>query len=226
MDAKRDVLPVTRQSCQESARVLGCAFVDEPVSLAIYKGFSSEKRLRNLTADFAAEMEVCIRYGCPLQICDEGKVVAVAVIYHPGSYPLPWVEQARIIFKSILGHDYYDIRPWLHWLAEIDKFHPQESHYYLEYLGVAPEYQGRGFGLTILQYMTAKADEENTGCYLETASPKNVPLYQHHGFKVFAEKHIIGLKSWFMWRPARGRAHDPAGQARAGIAGEIEASLK
>jgi ribosomal protein S18 acetylase RimI-like enzyme len=208
MNTKRDVLPVTRQSCRESAEVLGRAFVDEPVSLAVYKGFSPEKRLRNLTADFAAEMGVCIRYGYPLQICDDGKVVAAAVIYPPGSLPLPWIEQARLFIKSILGHDYYDIQPWLRWLAEIDKIHPQESHYYLEYLGVAPEYQGQGFGSTIMQYITARADKENTGCYLETASPANVPLYQRHGFKVITEKQIIGLKSWFMWRPAREVAHD------------------
>jgi GNAT superfamily N-acetyltransferase len=205
MDAKREITPVTRQSCQESAQVLGCAFVDEPVSMAVYKGFSAEKRLHNLTADFAAEMEVCIRHGCPLQIRDAGKIVATAVIYPPGTYPLPWIEQARIFIKSILGHDLYDIRPWMQWLAEIDKIHPQESHYYLEYLGVAPEYQGKGFGTKILQHMTAKADEENAGCYLETASPQNVPLYMHHEFEVIAEKQIIGLRSWFMWRPAQGR---------------------
>jgi GNAT superfamily N-acetyltransferase len=201
-----DVLPVTRQSYQECARVLGRAFLDEAVSLAVYKGFSSAKRLRNLIADFAAEMEVCTRYGCPLQICEDGKAVAAAIIYPPGSYPLPWIEQARIFVKSILGHDFYDIRPWLRWLAEVDEIHPQESHYYLEYLGVTPEYQGRGLGSAILKYVTTKADEENTGCYLETASPNNVSLYQRYGFDVFAEKNIIGLKSWFMWRPAPGGA--------------------
>jgi ribosomal protein S18 acetylase RimI-like enzyme len=205
MDAKRDVIPVTLQSCQEAAQVFGRAFVDEPVSMAVYKGFSPEKRLRNLTADFAAEMEVCVRHGCPLQIRDTEKIVAAAVIYPPGSYPLSWTKQTRIFIKSILGHDFYDIRPWMQWLTEIEKIHPQESHYYLEYLGVVPECQGKGFGTNILQHMTAKADEENAGCYLETASPKNVPLYQRHGFKVIAEKQIIGLRSWFMWRPPQER---------------------
>ncbi len=199
-----DVLPVTQKSFGEAARVLAWAFLDEPVSLAIYKGFGPEKRLRNLTADFASEMEVCLRCGNPLQVCEDGKVVAAAVIYQPGAYPLSWIEQTRILIKSILGHDFYDIRPSLKWLAEIDKIHPQEAHYYLEYLGAAPEYQGRGLGSAILHSLTAKADEENKGCYLETASPRNVPLYQRHGFTVIAEKSIIGLKAWFMWRPARG----------------------
>lgn len=201
MDVKRKVIPVARGDCRESAEVLGRAFLDEPVSLMVYRGSSPEKRLHNLTADFTAEMEVCIRRGSPLQVRDDGRVVAVAVIYPPGAYPLPWIEQARIFIGSILGHDLYDIRLWWRWLAEAEEFHPREPHYYLEYLGVLPEYQGKGFGSSILQCLAAKADELNTGCYLETVTPENVPLYQHYGFRVLAEKQIIGLNAWFMNRP-------------------------
>jgi GNAT superfamily N-acetyltransferase len=203
MTFQQDVLPVTHQSCQEAARVLGRAFVGEPVSMAVYRGFTAEKRLRNLTADFAAEMEVCVRKGLPLQVCEDGKIVATAVIYQPGSYPLPAGEQMKIFFKSIWGHDFYDLRPWLRWLVEIDKIHPQEPHYYLEYMGVEPKYQGKGFGSAILRHVTTLSDREKTGCYLETASPQNVPLYQRFGFQVMAEKQVIGLRSWFMWRETR-----------------------
>lgn len=212
MDAKREVFPVTRGNCRESAEVLGRAFMDEPVSLAVYRGLSPEKRLHNLTADFASEMEVCIRRGSPLQVRDNGRIVAAAVIYPPGSYPLPWIEQARIFIGSILGHDLYDIRPWLRWLAEAEEFHPREPHYYLEYLGVLPEVQGKGFGSSILRHLVANADELNTGCYLETVTPENVPLYQHYGFKVIAEKQIIGLNAWFMDRPPSTSAETMAGQ--------------
>jgi GNAT superfamily N-acetyltransferase len=201
MAVTRDVLPVTHQSYQECARVLGRAFVDEPVSIAVYPGFSAEKRQRNLSADFATEIEVCVRRGFPLQVCEQGRVVAAALIYPPGSYPLPAGEQMKIFIKSIWGHDLYDLRPLLRWLAEIDKIHPAEPHYYLEYMGVEPEYQGQGFGSAIFRHVTARADAEKTGCYLETASPQNVCLYQRFGFQVIAEKQVIGLPAWFMWRP-------------------------
>ncbi len=203
MAAKWDVLPVTHQSFQECARVLGQAFVDEPVSITVYPGFSAEKRQRNLTIDFATEMEVCVRRGFPLQVCENGKIVAAAVFYQPGAYPLPAGEQMMIFIKSVLGHDLYDIRPWARWLAEIDKIHPAEPHYYLEYIGVEPEYQGQGLGSAILRHVTARADEEKAGCFLETASPQNVPLYQRFGFRVTDKKEIIGLPAWFMWRDPR-----------------------
>jgi GNAT superfamily N-acetyltransferase len=205
MDSMRKILPVTQGSCRESAEVLGRAFADEPVSKAIYKGFTSEKRIKNLTTDFAAEMEVCVRRGCPLQISEDGKMVAAAAIFPPGAYPLPWVEQARITIKSIIGHDFYDIRPWWSWLAEIEKIHPHEPHFYFEYLGVLPEYQGKGYGTAIMQHITAQADEAHFPCYLETASTEAVPLYKRFGFEVIEEKEIIGVHTWFMWRQARER---------------------
>ena len=182
--------------------MLSSAFLDEPVSLRIYQGFSPEKRLRNLTADFLAELDVCLRYGSPLQSCEDGKVVGAAVIYPPGSLPLPWHISIQMLVKSILGHDFYDIRPWLRWQKETAEIHPQAPHYYLQYLGVAPERQGQGFGSAILREITAQADQAGTGCYLETATIQNVPLYQRHGFQVIAEKDLIGLHTWFMWRPA------------------------
>ncbi len=33
----------------------------------------------------------------------------------------------------------------------------------------------------------AQADADGLLCYLETANPRNLPLYQRHGFQVVAE---------------------------------------
>jgi len=202
-----NLLPITQQTCHEAAWVLAAAFVDEPVSQMIYKKMSPEKRQRNLFLDFAVELDVCVRFGYPLQICEGGKVIAAAAIYQPGAYPPPLLEQIRIFIKSIWGHEYFDLRPWLVWLAESNKTHPQKAHYFLEYLGVLPEYQGKGYGSAILRSITTKADTENVGCYLETTSPQNVPLYQRYGFKTFKEKNILGLNTWFMWREAVVETH-------------------
>ena len=91
----------------------------------------------------------------------------------------------------------------MRWLDEIDKMHPVEPHYYLEYLGVEPEQQGKGLGSVIFQHLIDKADKERVGCYLENASPRNVPFYQRFGFQVISEKEIISIPAWFMWRPPR-----------------------
>jgi ribosomal protein S18 acetylase RimI-like enzyme len=193
--------PVTRHSCRQAALVLARAFANEPVSVAVYRNFSPERRVKALLVDFAAELRVCIRRGYPLQLKQEGKVIAVAVIYPPGTYPLPAWEGWLLLAKSILGNGFYDIRSWICWLDEVDKHHPTEPHYYLEYVGVDPEHQGRAVGSTLLRHLVVKGDEEGVGCYLENADPRNTPFYQRLGFRIVAEKEIIGMPAWFMWRP-------------------------
>ncbi len=195
------IQPITRQTYRQAAQVLGTAFADDPVSVAVYNNFSPEKRIHALTVDFSIELLVCIRKGYPIHINKAGKVVAVAMIYPPGGYPLPVIDQWSMMIKSILRNGVYDIRGWLKWLDETDNNHPAEPHYYLEYLGVEPGYQGKGFGSSILQHLAAMADENGIGCYLENANPLNVKLYQRFGFQILRQKDIIGIPTWFMWRP-------------------------
>jgi hypothetical protein len=117
---QKEVLPTTRQSYRQAAQVLGRAFVDDPVSVAVYRNFSSDRRVRALTVDFTAELLLCVRKGNPLQVNGDGKVIAAAVIYPPGTYPLSVSDQWMLLIKSILGNGYYDIRGWMRWLEEVD----------------------------------------------------------------------------------------------------------
>ena len=62
-----------------------------------------------------------------------------------------------------------------------------QPHWYLMLLGVDTPVQGQGIGSALLQPILKRADQEGTPCYLETSQPRNVPLYQKHGFEVVAE---------------------------------------
>jgi GNAT superfamily N-acetyltransferase len=193
---------ITRQSYRQAAQVLARAFVDEPVSVASYKGFSSERRVRALEVDFSNEILSCIRRGYPIQVNMSDKIVAAAVIFPPGSYPLPLAEQYLLLFKSLIGIGIYDFRDYFKWLTTVSRYHPREAHYYLYYLGVEPEHQGKGYGTMILKHLTALADASGVGCYLENSNPRNVPLYTRAGFTCVKEMEIVGIRSWLMWRPA------------------------
>jgi ribosomal protein S18 acetylase RimI-like enzyme len=195
-----EVLLTTRQSYRQAAQVLGRAFANEPVSVAVLKKFSEEGRIRALTNDFSDELLLCIQKGYPIQVNEDGRVIAAAVIYPPGTYPLPGTSQWLLLLKSFVKNGFYDIRDWMRWLDEVDKIHPQKPHYYLEYIGVEPIFQGKSIGSAIMQNLISKADGESVGCYLENAYPRNLAFYQRFGFQVIDEKEILGVPSWFMWR--------------------------
>jgi ribosomal protein S18 acetylase RimI-like enzyme len=181
--------------------LLGRAFVDEPVSVAVYPNFSPIRRTRALTFDFAAELSVCIRRGYPIQLEQGGKIQAVAAIYPPDTYPLPAWKGWLLLIRSFMGNGFYDFRRWMRWLDEVEKGHPTSPHYYVAFVGVDPAFQGRALGSALLSHITHRADVEQVGCYLESANSRTIPFYQRLGFEILAEKVIVGLPAWFMWRP-------------------------
>jgi ribosomal protein S18 acetylase RimI-like enzyme len=69
-------------------------------------------------------------------------------------------------------------------LGQMGSFHPKESHWYLPLIGVDPAHQGNGYGSALMQHALLPCDRDNRPAYLESSSPRNVPLYQRHGFEV------------------------------------------
>ncbi|MBE1525935.1 GNAT superfamily N-acetyltransferase [Sphingopyxis sp. OAS728] len=89
--------------------------------------------------------------------------------------------------------------------ASIDAHRPKGHFWYLHYVGVRPEHQGKGHGGRIIRAQTAVADAKELPCWLETATPENVPLYERLGFVTQAEWDLPagGPHFWGMMRPAR-----------------------
>jgi ribosomal protein S18 acetylase RimI-like enzyme len=69
-------------------------------------------------------------------------------------------------------------------LEEMDSYHPAEPHWYLPMIGVDPAQQGKGCGSALLAYALARCDLDGEPAYLESSSPKNIPLYKRHGFEL------------------------------------------
>ena len=63
-------------------------------------------------------------------------------------------------------------------------YHPHEPHWYLSMIGVDPARQGQGLGSAVLKAGLARCDADGVAAYLESSNPKNIPLYERHGFEV------------------------------------------
>lgn len=88
--------------------------------------------------------------------------------------------------------------------GSIDAHRPKGRFWYLHYVGVRPEHQGKGHGGRIIRAQTAVADAEGLPCWLETATPENVPLYERLGFETQVEWDVQGGPHfWGMTRSAR-----------------------
>jgi ribosomal protein S18 acetylase RimI-like enzyme len=84
------------------------------------------------------------------------------------------------------------------------RYHPQEPHWYLPMIGVEPARQGKGLGAALLRAALLRVDAEGLSAYLESTNPRNVPLYERHGFEVIGEIRVGTCPPIVpMLRPAR-----------------------
>ena len=79
---------------------------------------------------------------------------------------------------------------------------PKEPFYYLWFIGVAPEAQGKGIGSALIEEVFIKYNEETRPFYLETSVVKNLSWYEKYGFKIFKELDL-GHKLYLMLKPKR-----------------------
>ena len=62
--------------------------------------------------------------------------------------------------------------------------HPSEPHWYLPMIGVDPAKQDNGYGSALMKHALARCDGEGKLAYLESSSPRSIPLYRRHGFEL------------------------------------------
>ena len=72
-------------------------------------------------------------------------------------------------------------------LEELATHHPEQPHWFLPVIAVDPTAQGRGIGSDLMNHALAKCDETGAHAYLESSNPRNIPLYERHGFRVVGE---------------------------------------
>ena len=69
-------------------------------------------------------------------------------------------------------------------VEEMGRYHPDEPHWYLPWVGVDPALHRQGYGSALLDHGLRFPDHEGSLAYLEASSLESIPLYQRHGFEV------------------------------------------
>lgn len=69
-------------------------------------------------------------------------------------------------------------------LAEMERNHLGEPHWYLMTLGTDPAAQGRGFGKALVRAGLARCDAAGVPAYLESGDSANIGFYEGLGFRL------------------------------------------
>lgn len=86
----------------------------------------------------------------------------------------------ELIERSVPRHQHREVFALLEAMGAV---HPTEPHWYLPLIGVDAAFQGRQLGSALLRHTLKMVDRDGLPAYLEATSPRNISLYERHGFR-------------------------------------------
>jgi GNAT superfamily N-acetyltransferase len=122
--------------------------------------------------------------------------------YPPGESKIGFIQQLTLLPAMIGVASLRGLKRMIDAMNALDKAHPADRYYYLHFIGVDPDHQGKGLGSALMQPVLELCDREGCGAYLENTEEVNLAFYEGRGFAVVGE---IDLGQgapplWPMWR--------------------------
>lgn len=182
------------------AELLARAFQDDPLMVAALP--DAARRARSLPRLIGLNVRYAVRYG---EVYATPGMEGAAVWLPPGRTSTSVGRMLRVgALTAPLTVNWAALRRLAALEVQTNRLHRHCApmpHWYLSQIGVEPVLWGHGFAGKLLAPMLARMDAEGLPCYLETATARNVALYQHFGFTAVAERELGGgLRVWAMLR--------------------------
>jgi len=200
-----DVRLATPGEIGELAGVLARAFVRDP--FYAYLAGDAPERTQRMRDGWVGILRFTSNGLSTTYATDDHAGVA---LWHPPGYDgAGFIDSLRLLPSGSRlaggGRRLRQISKAVEALEERRRHHAPMPHFYLAALGVEPERQGEGVGTALMQPVLARADAERTHAYLETATGRNVLLYERQGFSVVEELTLPGtdVHGWLMRRAPR-----------------------
>jgi len=180
------------------------AFYDYPVMRYVIgdAGVQYDAMLRRLIGYFTHSR---FSRGYPVIGIEDagGELVAAANINPPRAVPAPASLQ-RLYEELCEALGAAAIARYEAFAAACSPFEPDAPHYHLGMLGVVREQQGLGHARRLLEavHEMSRVDSDSSGVSLTTETPRNLPFYEHFGYRVLGhgETPDGGLTTWTLFR--------------------------
>jgi ribosomal protein S18 acetylase RimI-like enzyme len=204
-DQANKLLRLNRKDRDAGAAVLGRAFAEYEM-LQYYFQDEMQRHAIAVTFSFIA-LAVCLRYGEAYS--SSANMEGVSAWLPPGKAPFGGWQIIRSVPPSVLfrfgRQGASRIQAYGRYIDNVHRKLVPYPHWYLQIIGVDPQYQGQGFSSQLIRPMLERIDREYLPCFLETNIEKNVAIYQRFGFGVVSEDEIPGTEvtSFAMLRKAQ-----------------------
>jgi GNAT superfamily N-acetyltransferase len=191
-----EITQATPDRLPELASVLGRAFAVEPMMR--WPLCESDDNEQRLIRAFAIFVEDPIRLG---MVWEAGAATG-AMIWIPADQ-MDALDDGNLAMRSVYERE-DGARRFDRFWDWVGSKHPDEPLALLDSVAVEPAAQGRGIGSALIRHGLDRARRAGHGAWAETGNPRNVPLYERHGFRVVddADAPGGGPHIWFLrWDP-------------------------
>ena len=187
---------------EEAIDLLALAFDEDPA----YRYFCSAERpgyRRRLRIVFRSVWALWRSSGQPvLGVVSDQRLAGLAMLQRPGARLAAWPQLRWLLTVALFAGPRV---PWriLGDMRIAESARPAEPHFYLLILAAHPDFQGTGCGRILLEALQARSAREprSKGVCLETENPRNVPFYEHIGYRVIARNRYAALEITTLFRP-------------------------
>ncbi|MBA7665440.1 hypothetical protein ES703_73510 [subsurface metagenome] len=197
-----NLVRLNKTQVKPAAEVLSRAFQNYPLLQYYFHDELKRKKIALYFVSFAIFSG--IRYG---EIyAASPNLEGVAIWFPSDNYPVTiWKLVRSVPLSVIFGFGRYGGGRMRQLGGYVDAVHQRLApfgHWFLQVIGVDPQFQGKGYAGKLLKPMLARIDEEGLPCYLETFDENNVSFYEHFGFAVIEKSNIpeTNFTNWAMLR--------------------------
>jgi ribosomal protein S18 acetylase RimI-like enzyme len=188
-----DLYRLTRTDLERGTKLLVRAFHDDSLTLYFIPPCANWEELA--TQYFAFRLRFGIMNGEVYATSPE--MEGLAAWFAPGRSDLTtfrlMIAGGISLFRYMGGDAISRMNMVGMYASKLRNLHVQGPHWHLFPIAVDPEFQGKGYSSALMRPMLARINQEGLPCYLETQNEKNVPLYEHFGFKVVYIEVIPGI---------------------------------
>ena len=185
-----------------AAQILGRGMRDNPSNVRAFDIPDEEQRVHSLVRFFRPVLCGLHKRGLIYGAYRDDVLAGVCGIARPGFCQPSMLEKLAVVPSVVFGNPLGAMPRILNWVGEWAHRDPATPHWHLGPVAVNPPFQGMGVGRAMLTAFCAHMDAYGAFSYLETDKVENVRFYKKFRFAVIAEAEVMGVRNWFMSRPA------------------------
>jgi len=201
----KGLIRLDKSNAKPAVEVLVRAFRNYPILQYYFPSEVEREKISSYFLSFA--VFTGISYG--EVYATSPNLEGVAVWIPSANYPVTFRKLLRsvplLVIFGFSTHGGFKMRRLGEYIDTVHQRLTPFKHWFLQTIGIAPQFQGKGYAGKLLKPMLSRINEEGLPCYLETLDEQNVSLYEHFGFKIVDKSNVpeTSLTNWAMLREAQ-----------------------